>query len=119
MMGLSSGTTFITPSVTGRLIIFLCGTVFNATAIGDGASIGIRYGTGNGPANGAALTGTAVSTNFPKYVAATTAAKAPFGIFGFATGLTLGTAYYIDATLAAITAGTATIQDLTLCAVEF
>ena len=117
MMGLSSGTTLITPKRSGVVMVTLSGDIFNATAIADGASVQLRWGTGNGPANGAALTGTAVGGK-PQYVAATTAEKAPFSITVIISGLAIGTAIWLDAAVAAITGGTATIENLSLSAVE-
>lgn len=108
----------ITPLQTGRIHIVITGTIFNATAIADGAIAALRYGTGTAPANGAAATGTAAS-NPVRYVAATTAGKVPFALTAVVTGLTLGTAYWIDLTLGNITAGTATITDISATAIEF
>lgn len=107
----------ITPVVTGRVVIIINGTTFNATAIADGVTLQISYGTGTAPANAAALTGTQVG-GIQKYVAATTAGKAPFCLAANVTGLTLGTAYWIDLAVADITGGTADITDVTITAFE-
>lgn len=114
MMGLA-GT--ITPAVSGRVRITITGTIFNPTAIADGAKVQIRTGTGTAPANADALTGTAAGS-LVQYIAATTAQKAPFSLTAVVTGLTLATAIWIDVGLAAITGGTATIADLTITAQE-
>lgn len=114
MMGLA-GT--ITPLVTGKALLLVSGTIFNASAIADGALVQIRYGTGATPANGDAATGTAVG-GAVQYVAATTAEKAPFSLNAFVSGLTPATAYWIDVGLAAITGGTASISDVSISAVE-
>ena len=115
MMGLA-GT--ITPVTTGRILLMISGTIFNATAIADGAQVQLRHGTGSAPANGDALTGTAVG-GLQKYIAATTAQKAPFAISVIVTGLSLATAHWLDVGLAAITGGTASLTDLSLTALEF
>lgn len=114
MMGLGG---VITPTVTGRILVTVCGTIFNPTAIADGAKVQLRTGTGTAPANGDALAGTAAG-GLQQYVAATVAEKAPFSVTAIVSGLTLNAARWIDVSLAAITGGTATITDLSLSAVE-
>ena len=91
--------------------------MFNATAIADGAKVQLRTGTGAAPTNGAALTGTACGGNV-NYIASTTAGKVPFSVTCVVTGLTLGTAVWLDLGLAAITAGTATIENVGISAHE-
>ena len=117
MMGLAAA---ITPNAvvgTGNLLINVCGDCFNATAIADGGTITIRYGTGTAPANAAALTGTAVG-GAVVFNQATTAEKHPFALNAVVTGLTLGTAYWIDVSLAALTGGTATIENVSVSIIE-
>ncbi len=114
MMGLA-GT--ITPTFTGRVWVTITGSIFNPTAIADGAKVQIRTGTGTAPANGDALTGTARGS-LVRYVAATVAEIAPFTVTAIVNGLTLNVALWIDVGLAAITGGTATISDLTITALE-
>lgn len=115
MMGLS---VTITPVATGRIMVTISGTIANATAIADGANVQLRTGTGTPPANGDALGGT-VAGGLVKYVAATTAQKAPFSVQAIVSGLTLATARWIDLGLAAVTGGTATVKDLSVSAYEF
>jgi hypothetical protein len=107
----------ITPAITRQVLIQISGDIANATAIADGAAVQIRYGSGSAPANGAALTGTAVG-GLVKYVTATTAAKVPFSLQGIVSGLTLGTAYWVDLSLQNITGGTATVKDLSVSIIE-
>jgi hypothetical protein len=107
MMGLAVA---ITPLVSGNLEIKLVGSIANATAT-DGAKAQLRYGTGTAPANGAALTGT-TSGSLVEATQLLAAQKVPFALLGYVSGLTLGTAYWVDVGLAAITGGTATITDL-------
>jgi hypothetical protein len=114
MMGLA-GT--ITPTASGKILLIISGTIFNPTAIADGAKVQASYGTGTAPTNGAAITGTQCGGR-PQYIAATTAQKVPFSVNCVITGLTLSTAYWLDVTLAAITAGTATINDVSISAHE-
>lgn len=114
MMGLAGA---ITPVNTGRVAITVSGDCFNAGAIADGVTIAIRTGTGTAPVNAAALTGTIRGTTI-NYVTATTAEKAPFSLSALVTGLTVGTAVWIDLGVANITGGTATVENITIVAVE-
>lgn len=114
MMGLA-GT--ITPLVTGKVIVTISGTIFNPTAIADGAKVQIRTGIGTAPANGDALAGS-VAGGLVQYIAATVLQKAPFSLTARITGLTVNVARWIDVGLAAITGGTATISDLSVTAFE-
>ena len=114
MMGLA-GT--ITPVRSGAIMIVISGDCTDDT-ISDGAAIQIRYGTGTAPTNGAALTGTAVGAKVRSNDAAASGLT-PFSLNAIVTGLTLSTAYWIDVSLAAITAGTASINDVSISAFEF
>lgn len=114
MMGLGG---FIVPKKTGNVHITISGTITNNTG-GDGANVQLRYGTGAIPANAGALTGTTVAglVKFINPTALTT--KVPFMVQGIVTGLTLGTRYWIDTGLAAVTGGTASITDVGISAYE-
>lgn len=113
MMGIAGS---ITPTSTGRVTFTISGQMANNT-VNDGATVQLRTGTGTAPTNGAALTGTqrGVSQTHTSLVAADTAG---FSITVTVTGLTLGTAVWIDAALAAVTGGTASITGVTINAVE-
>ena len=65
----------------------------------------------------AALTGTTVGV-LKIMIASTAAGKQGFALTGLVTGLTVGTGYYIDVGLKAVTGGTATIYDLDVTAIE-
>lgn len=117
MMGLAGS---ITPVRSGTILIIISGDIDNNTA-GDGAQVQIRYGTGSAPANGNALTGTAVGGLIKVVnvnVSLLTVGKTPFSTNAIVTGLTPNTAYWIDAGVAAITGGTARIRDVSISAVE-
>ncbi|HEY1301440.1 MAG TPA: hypothetical protein VGF07_13150 [Stellaceae bacterium] len=114
MMGLAGA---ITLKFTGRAWVTITGDVFNATA-GDGATIQLSYGTGTAPANGGALAGTQIGARV-NYIAASTAEKVPFSLTALVTGLVNNTAYWLDAAVAAITGGTATIENTVISAREF
>lgn len=107
MMGLAVP---ITPLVTGRLRIEVTGSIANDT-INDGAAVQIRYGTGTAPVNGAALTGTAVG-KLKTFTSLVAADRHGFACLAFVSGLTVGTPYWIDVSLKAITAGNANLYDL-------
>jgi hypothetical protein len=115
MMGLAQA---ITPQVTGRVLFCIEGTIQNNTA-GDGTDVEITYGTGAAPGNGVAVTGTVVagfvrggSTNQPVSL------NIPFSLLGIGTGLTVGTAYWFDLAVRAVTGGTSTASTLTCTAFE-
>ena len=114
MMGLAAA---ITPATLGTVMAIVSGTLANATAIADGAKTQIRWGTGTAPVNGAALTGTAVG-GIAQYIAATTAETAPFSLNAVISGLTPGTAIWVDISLAAITGGTAAATNVSVSLVE-
>jgi hypothetical protein len=113
MMGLAGS---ITPTGTGKVHVCVSGDAHNATN-NDGVSIQLRTGTGTAPANAAALTGTAQG-NPVKWTASSSTNRAPFEICRNVTGLTVNTAVWIDLGVAAITGGTADVQDLTISANE-
>ena len=102
---------------TGAVLVTICGTIFNAGGVGDGAKVAIYAGTGAAPANGAALTGSQYST-YLQYISSTTAGKVPFSITTIITGMTPNTQYWLDLALAAITGGTATVTDIQVSAIE-
>src|SRR6266851_687392 len=66
--------------------------------------------------NVAALTGTAVGNNIADNNPVTN--KIPFSVQAVVTGLTVGTAYWVDVGLAAVTGGTASIATVSVSALE-
>lgn len=114
MMGLAGA---FTPGLTGSVLIMLSGDIFNAGAIADGATVQLSYGSGSAPSNAGTLTGTQVGGKV-HYVASTTAGKVPFCVQAVITGLTVDTAYWLDAAVESVTGGTATIENLSLSAIE-
>ena len=114
MMGLA-GT--ITPVLSGRVLVVMTGTWGSGT-IGDGVNVQLSYGTGAAPANADALTGTQFGS-IKHLVAATVAGRAGFTVAFFVTGLTSGTAYWLDLAVEAVTGSTATIYDVDIVAIEF
>jgi collagen type VII alpha len=116
MMGLGT-TASVTPNLTGTFLVVISGDVFNAGGVGDGATIQFRYGTGTAPANQAAATGTAAGSKI-LFVSSTTAGKVPFSVNAVIEGLTINTAYWLDLAVANSTGGTATVENISISAVE-
>jgi len=117
MMGLNQS---ITPQITGRLLVIICGNISNGTGTaGNGGKVQIRYGTGSAPANAAALTGTTAGNQVSSVLERATANDPQcFMCMAIITGLTAATTYWIDVALAAIVAGTTSITNLSFIAME-
>lgn len=114
MMGLAGS---ITPSASGRIEVNIEGTQTNSSS-GHGCKTQIRYGTGSAPANGAALTGTAAGTQMDSVLFPTPNYYTPFSNTGIITGLTPGTTYWLDLSLAANSSGTAAVRNINITAKE-
>ncbi len=112
MMGLAGA---ITPATTGRVLFFISGDVQNTNSATT-STIQLYYGTGSAPANQAAITGSAIGAAL-KASEAGAAQVLPFMVQAIVTGLTLGTAYWFDVSLAA-SANTSTIKDVSVTAFE-
>lgn len=96
MMGLGVTTCRFTPTYSTRMYVSIDGVVGNATALGN-TGTGGRYGTGAGPANGAAATGSGIG-NSQTITSSTANALVPFNITGIIT-VVPGTTYWVDLTL--------------------
>jgi hypothetical protein len=119
MCGISTaggGAATITPVRSGKIVIIIPGYGSNNTINNSGACI-IRYGTGTAPVNGAAATGTIVGAE-SSWLVAVASQRMPFSVCAVVTGLTLGTTYWIDLGLRAITGGTASVTGLAVTAYE-
>lgn len=117
MQGLAGS---ITPIRTGTVQVTISGTVLCSTVTaGDGIAWQLSYGTGAAPANAANLTGTQVGTP-QEYTNPGTVTAAdvhiPFSVQAVITGLTTGTAYWID--LAAKSIGTVSSGNLSAVSVS-
>lgn len=113
MMGLAGN---ITPIKSARAVVIVTGEVANNTA-GDGAIVRLRTGTGTAPTNGAAATGTQRGQS-QIFNSVSAAQISGFTCAFVLTGLTLGTANWIDLSLQAVTGGTATVTNVTITAFE-
>jgi hypothetical protein len=92
MQGLAIG---LTPKDSGNAFFWLNGGMQN-TAANALCNIGIRYGTGTAPVNGAAVTGTTIGIDGIFNGHATAAGVFPVSVYHIVTGLTLGTTYWFD-----------------------
>lgn len=112
MMGLA-GT--ITPAVSGKVLLTLRGDITNSAA--GTSDIFIQFGTGSAPSNAAAQTGTQ-SGSAQVYVTTAGNQRVPFSTTTLLSGLTLGTAYWLD--LALLTGGgnTVTIKNVNIIVAE-
>jgi hypothetical protein len=113
MMGLA-GT--ITPLKSTIIKFEATGAVNNGTA-NRGSFVGVRYGTGSAPTNGAATAGT-LAGNGTFHNNAAASLTVPFTSLGIVTGLTVGTAYWYDLWLGSLTSGTSAVFGVTLIAYE-
>ena len=104
----------VTPTFTGRVLVTICGQVTNATT-NDGSLIQIAYGTGSAPVNGAAASGTVVGSPTGATIAG---GPVPFSLTVVVTGLNIGTAYWFDAQIKAVTGGTVSLSNVTVTLVE-
>jgi hypothetical protein len=96
MMGLAGS---IIPVTSGNIVFCIGGSVRNNTAAGT-TNVLLKYGTGTAPVNGAAQSGTTLG-NIWTGTSVSANNQLPFTAFGLATGLILGTVYWLDVAIAA------------------
>lgn len=87
-----------TPKMTGKIKMTLSGYISNNTLSGVSV-IQLSYGTGTAPTNGSAATGTQQGNGLAMQITGATVQACPFCQIWYASGLTLYTAYWIDATV--------------------
>jgi hypothetical protein len=95
MAGIGSAGRY-TPALTGKLLIRITGLAGTATVV---STVGLqgRYGTGTAPRNHGGLAGTTFGPAITcSAQAATTTGTCPFTLEARVTGLTIGTAYWVD-----------------------
>lgn len=114
MMGLAAS---ITPVRKGSVLITITGDI-ETSGNGNGGALQIRTGTGAAPANGVAATGTAQGSIVNYRNPANSVVRVPFSASAIVSGLTLGTAIWIDLGLAAVTGGTAAVRNVSISAAE-
>jgi hypothetical protein len=104
----------ITLKYSGAISITITGILSQEVA-SNGGIVQISYGTGTAPINGAAATGTAVGTILTLPVIAT---PVGFSLTYNVSGLTIGTAYWIDLRYAVDGGGALTPSSISLNAAE-
>lgn len=110
----------ITPKGSGNVWVVIEGMMLNNTAnASDGMSAQIQIGTGTAPINGAASTGTVYGVGTAFLPQAAAANKfVPFTLTAIATGLTIGTTYWIDLGQSAVVGGTGSVINIVITAIE-
>lgn len=106
-----------TPTKTGNIKVKITGEISNDT-VGDGSTVAAAYGTGTAPANGDAATGTAMGNTFT-FTSTAASDKGAFAIVAYVTGLTIGTAYWLDLSILAVTGGNAGITNISYIVEEW
>lgn len=115
MMGI--GLSFV-PRYSGNVMVLASCNIKNNTANGGGL-VQIRYGTGSPPGNGAAPAGTALCAAVGALGITAAAGNVECATCGaLATGLTIGTTYWLDLLVLANGGGTANPNDITISAAE-
>ncbi len=116
-MGLGNTSSWtITPVRGSRVLVTANGYATNNSGLAE-AGIQLSFGSGTAPINGAAAAGTLMGAETLVQASQATALGA-FSVTAVMTGLTPGTAYWIDLRVRAISAGTAAVASLGLTAVE-
>lgn len=113
MMGLGA-TASITPVLAGRIQIDICGNIVATN--GNTATAQLSYGTSTAPVNGAAVTGTQVGSQIAQ-LALTGYLSSPFSLTAVVSGLTVGTAYWLDLALKS-SSGNASVTQVSVSACE-
>jgi hypothetical protein len=114
MMGLP-GT--ITPSASGKMLFSLTATGSDTSA-NVGGQVNLRYGTGTKPVIGQVAQGTAPGA-LVSYTVPTAGGSVPVSVSAIVTGMTIGTAYWLDVSLNATGGvGTASLLNAALTATE-
>lgn len=111
MMGLAGS---ITPKFTGRVLLMASGNVTATNA--QTATAQLSVGTGTAPVNGAAVTGTQ-GGNQVTFTGLTGALTGDYDSQWLFTGLTLGTAVWLDIALKS-SSGNVSLTNLALTAIE-
>ncbi len=110
MAGLQATDTTFKPKVTGNMLIIVSGNI-TTYANGGSGTIQVEYGTGGGPAHGAAQPGNFVGNVGPaatvQPISAGHTELAPFCIAGYVSGLTVGQSYWVDGLMSFSASGVA------------
>jgi hypothetical protein len=106
----------LTPTVTGKVLVIITGTMVNAVA-NKWPAVAMRYGTGTPPANGAAPAGTALGAL--DFLTGNTVNNAtPFSLSGVILNAALAVALWFDLVQSTTAGGTTTLSSVSVLAVE-
>lgn len=111
MMGFASNGGFsalLTPDATGKVYVSLVGGQLAGSTVPQTVSYQLRYGTGTPPANGDAVTGTALGS-VKTIIVPASPNRSSIRAIGYVTGLTLNTQYWFDVAIRAPSSGFAQI----------
>jgi hypothetical protein len=114
MAGLASGTNFIVPASTGVILVILTAYKLNGSGIGT-ANYHLNWGTGNGPANGAAEVGTTITSLTG---ISNVASPSLISLIGIIRGATIGIPVWVDISVGNNGATTA-YQDINISLTEY
>lgn len=109
MMGMGS-TVSVSPSKSGILVINVSGDADNQTN-GNGYQMQLRYGTGTAPTNGSSLTGTTTGSLIVG-LSSNSSNRYPFSLNSIVSGLSIGTTYWFDISLASVGGGTSRVRNI-------
>ena len=114
MMGLGQT---LTPNRSGIVLIIISGNI--SLGGSNGAKVQIMYGSGISPSYGDGIKGTSAGSMIEAMNAGLfTTGRYPFTVNSVITGLSVGSEYWFDLCLAAISGGTAYISNLSVSIVE-
>ena len=106
----------LTPTVTGKVLVTITGTMVNAVA-NKWPATALRYGTGTPPANGAAPAGTPLGAL--DFLTGNTVNNAtPFSLTGVVLNAAIGVALWFDLVQSTTAGGTTTLNSVSVTAVE-
>jgi len=111
MMGIAGS---ITPTKSGNVLVV--GNGSESPSNSNGCTVGMRYGTGTAPVNGAAATGTAIGIG--EFLNPGVSLNSPFSAGGVVTGLSVGTTYWIDFIVTIGTSAVCTLNANNISAME-
>lgn len=114
-MGMGASFSF-TPAYTGRVFVSITGMVLN-TIDGNGANIRGRFNTGTPPANGAFASG-GILGSVQHFVASSNGGQQGFTVQG-CLALTVGSTWWFDLSLQAVTGGAVAVKDVQFSILEF
>lgn len=113
MLGLAGS---ITPATTGTILVTICGLASSSGVSGQ-CQMQIAYGTGTAPTTNAAATGT-TKGSLMSTTSNSTGSNVPFSTTAIITGLSSGTAYWIDLQYSNQSSATTTMSQITVNAAE-